>query len=93
MRQASYTGATDAGRGALILRNGSHRRIISGVGNGVKQVTVIHSEKNGNPIGQCTGPRPRRQGRLVRGGLARRRGHEPRLHRALALRCSPPTGR
>ena len=30
VRQANYAGATDAGRGALILRNGSHRRIITG---------------------------------------------------------------
>ena len=48
--------ATDAGRGALILRNGSHRRIITGVGNGVKQVTVVHSEKDGNPIGSARVP-------------------------------------
>jgi hypothetical protein len=55
-RQAAFDGAADAGRGALILRNGSHRRIITGIGNGTRQVTVVHSERDGNPIGQCMVP-------------------------------------
>ena len=35
--QAGYTGYAGGGRGALILRNGTQRRIISGVGNSFKR--------------------------------------------------------
>jgi hypothetical protein len=54
--QAGYAGTTDAGRGALILRNGSHRRIISGMGNGTRQVSVVHMPAGDNPIGSATVP-------------------------------------
>ena len=56
---------TGAGRGALILRNGANRRIISGAGNGFKQVTIVHAPSGDNPIGKLLGPGPRRQGGLV----------------------------
>ena len=55
-RQAGYTGHTGAGRGALILRNGANRRIISGAGNGFKQVTIVHATSGDNPIGKCSVP-------------------------------------
>ena len=85
-RQAEYTNHTGAGRGALILRNGTHRRIISGAGNGVKQLTLIHTPEGRQSDRHLHGARPRRQGRLVRGRRQRRQGRRPRLHRALALR-------
>ena len=54
--QAGYTGHTGAGRGALILRNGAHRQIISGAGNGFRHVTLVHGPKGANPIGTCRVP-------------------------------------
>ena len=54
--QAGYTGHTGAGRGALILRNGTNRRIISGAGNGTKHVTIVHATSGDNPIGKCSVP-------------------------------------
>jgi photosystem II stability/assembly factor-like uncharacterized protein len=54
--QAGYVGHTGAGRGALILRNGSQRQIISGAGNETKRLTMIHSPVGDNPIGACRVP-------------------------------------
>jgi hypothetical protein len=54
--QAGYRGHTGAGRGALILRNGDHRRIISGAGNEGKRITLVHGTSGGNPIGSVTVP-------------------------------------
>jgi hypothetical protein len=54
--QAGYTGHTGAGRGALILRHGSHRQIISGAGSENKRLSLVHSAVGANPIGACRVP-------------------------------------
>ena len=92
-RRPTTAAHTDAGRGALILRNGSappdHHRRRQRREAGDRRSTPPEGD---NPIGTCTRARPRRQGRLVRGRRHRRRGPEPRLHRALALRARRRTG-